>query len=163
MTVSREWITPLVATAALALGVVNFYFNVSKTRVKLRVKPSFSYFYTSGVYSMEDSQSAETITIEITNLSEFELAITEVGFKRWAKSRHRNVVTPSFSTTKGQMNRIDLRPRDNISVMCPTDVFSLFKTSRIRTTHVKTACGVEVVGTTRSFKRFCRSRYKVKE
>ena len=163
MTVVPEWITPLVATAALALGVVNSYFNFSKTRVKLRVKPSFSHLFNTALYSMEDSQPAQSITIEITNLSDFELVITEVGFKRWATSGYRNVVAPPFSTTQGQMNRIDLKPRDNISVICPTDIFSLFKTSRIRTTHVKTACGVEVVGTTRSFKRFCRSQYEVKE
>ena len=161
MKVVLEWITPSVAISALILGIINSYSSFLKTRVTLRVKPSFSFFFNAGLYTTEDDQSSQTISIEITNLSEFEVAITEVGFKR-VGSKLRAVITPPFLTTRGQLNRIDLKPRDNISVLCGPDVFSMIKSSRIRSAHVKTACGVEILGTSRGFKQFCRSQYKTK-
>ncbi len=142
-----EAVTLGVALLGAALGVMNTWQSLSASRVKLRVRPAFA-------IGVPHGQSM--FSIEVVNLSNFPITISEVGFTMDGNSLKRPraaVVQPILIDGLPWPRRLE--PREAVSVyMDPSHMIE--SSARIGRAYARTACGEARFGSSEALEQIRR-------
>lgn len=141
----NQAITLGVALLGAGLGVMNTWQAISASRIKLRVKPAYA-------IAMPHGQSM--FSIEVVNLSNFAVTISEVGFTLNGKSldRVRAAVVQPILLDGGPWPR-RLEAREAVSVyMDPNYVVQ--PGNKIGKAYARTACGEARFGVSGALRQF---------
>lgn len=138
------YVTSGVAILGAALGVMNTWNAISQRRVRLRVKPVMA-------YSIANGQPG--FAIEILNLSNFALTVTEVGFslKGQRGRKAKRLMVDDHFVIDGKPWPRRLESREAVSVyfsIAPLVAHS----QQVRRAYARTACGEQVLGDSRALK-----------
>lgn len=133
------------AAVGAVLGIINTVYNLSQSRLKLKVSPSHLIF--PGSASLMHG-------IEVTNLSTFAVTIREVGMTiRWCHPLKKRcpVIQPMVLDGGSWPRRLE--PRESITLgFDPTGLGESF--GRV---YAWTACGAFRYGTSPAFKQMCKN------
>ncbi|VAW12359.1 hypothetical protein MNBD_BACTEROID05-553 [hydrothermal vent metagenome] len=158
-------VVTLAAFIGIALGIFNFVHNRRKQKVHLKVTPRAAhyigntedgketYLYSSNEFEREDV--ADTLVVEVINLSAFPVIIGEVGLrKKWTRRRMAMPIPKLID--KGEWPR-KLEPRE--SVIAHFDLTQLLgevNLRKARCAYAKTICGELQTGTSKALKDLVR-------
>jgi len=137
----EDIVTVGLAGVGAVLGVMNTWNALSQRRLRLVVRPMFAHPNNGG---------PPMISIAVTNLSNFAVTVTEVGFvgKGGAKrGRRAMVVHPQIIDGKAWPRR--LQPREAVSTYFDVTEVALDPTL-LRKAYAGTECGEYVYGTSPS-------------
>lgn len=139
-----DWINIItfgIALLGAVLGILNTWVTLDQRRVRLRVRPAYAIAVPNG----------ETgFSIEVTNLSQFPLTVTEVGFMLPGRKRAM-IASPVFVDGKGWPRRME--PREAVTAYFdPTDI-PRANAAHIGKAYAHTACGEFAYGTSPALKQ----------
>lgn len=134
-------VTFAMAVLGAALGLINTYLAIDKSRVKLRVVPKHAIPVGSAAPSL-------TFCIEVTNLSAFAVTIEEVGVQL-SGTTHRVVLDGRGTFDGGWPRRLE--PRMSVTVYSPPPRSQ--RGARLKTAYATTACGVTRTGSSPAFRQ----------
>lgn len=138
-------ITLAIALLGAALGLINTWHALDKSRVKLIVKPAHMIPY-GGV-----SPSIQ-FGISVTNLSAFAVTVDDVGFLfHGDTSRASITIQPLLIDGKEWPRRLE--PRTTVTLYCSRPDIP---DRRIRCAYAKTTCGVTQTGNSAALKQVAR-------
>lgn len=139
----KDAITISVALVGAVLGVMNTWRSLSKSKVKLRVRPVFAIANTG----------QQMFSIEVINLSEFALTISEIGFTlgRQKISKERAVIFQPRVFDGGSWPR-RLESREAVSLYFSPNQF-VGSNKRLGRAFAKTSCGEVGYGTSPALKQ----------
>jgi hypothetical protein len=133
-------VTIILATVGTVLGCVNTVVLLNNRRVRLKVVPQSFVLAGDGVWSDRTKHVAGAdACIEVINLSQFPVTITEVGYTMPSHKR-LSITKPSLFDGKGWPRKLE--PRDSVSVY--TDVSEI--PAGVGKSFARTACGVTRFG-----------------
>lgn len=142
-----EGVTLAIAVLGAALGIVNTWHQLDRTKVKLRVTPKRAI-----PVGMVDPRL--TFCIEITNLSAFAVTIDEAGVRYRGSEARGAYVRPTLIDGGPWPRRLD--SRSSVSIYgeppVPPDGASL------RDAYAVTSCGVTRTGSSPAFRQLARQR-----
>jgi len=144
-TFQANTLTLIIAVSGLVLGIVNTWRTIHKDRVRIRVRPV-------QVYCLNDEERLVTggVGVSVTNLSSFEITITELGFmKRW-----KNEKISLFGTDLGHLIPCRMLPRTTISFRIPESISSHPNFVTVHRPFVDTACGKRFTGSSPAWRSF---------
>ena len=131
-----DTVTIILATVGTVLGCVNTVVLLNNRRVCLKVVPQSSFVEGDGIWSNRTRHMAGAhVCIEVINLSEFPVTITEVGYTMPSHKR-LSITKPILLDGKGWPRKLE--PRDSVSVYA--DVSEI--PAGVRKSFARTACGV---------------------
>jgi len=146
------------------LGIINTWNQVSKNRLRLRVRP-----YLAVVEQMRNGQYVgivrhsgkpfpsdlmQHLCVEVVNLSSFPVTISEVGFGRRDDEGGRHVVIP-FDRFGDQLPK-RLEPRESMSVYGAPQARLKPSIARMAKAYAMTSCGGVAYGTSPAFQEYVR-------
>lgn len=134
----KEGITLALAMLGAVLGVLNTWNAISQRRVRLRVKPAYAFAVPAG---------NTMFGIEVVNLSNFAVTVTEVGFTlngRTLKRQRAAIPQPILIDGKPWPRRLEAR--ESVSTYFdPREVIGSGR--QIGRAYVQTSCGEVAFGT----------------
>lgn len=142
MSLSRDTLTLAIALLGAVLGVVNTWNSLRSSRVLIRVTPKWVV-----------ASDWTGLSIDVVNLSNFPVTITEVGFTigRSFDRLPRRVQIPPGAVMRGPALPLLLRPHEALDVMFSCDwVGSL----EIHRAYALTASGVIARGNSGALRQF---------
>lgn len=165
-----EVVTFGIALVGATLGILNFLIERSRTRVRLRVVPKLSYLMKRGFDGEEtwlsstvpDSRfqakiGAESLpfrwSIEVVNLSEFPVSISQVGFgspRGGPDGQRCFIVAPATSSGSNLPVRLESRQAETFHSMINQPLHGLAIANPIA--WAQTECGVTSTGTSAMLK-----------
>jgi len=146
-----NWISLTVAVIGAGLGILNTWHNFYRQRVRLKVIPKCAWIGPGGIYSdVRQHRPASTLCVEVVNLSEYPVTITEVGY--WLPERNRaRVVWPIIMDNKEWPRR--LQSRESVTAYLNKEDVP----DSIGRAYATTDCGVTRFGNSNALKDFrCR-------
>ncbi len=136
---STESITLMLAVLGVAsgvtgavLGILNTWRNIRRDRVRLHVQVTWA------MVALPPNGIRTNLQIRVVNLSEFPIAITDVGFK--LKGKYANLARVPSIEPKGPLPKT-LEPRRTYEKVLGIDELYGFA-SDIRRAYASTECGV---------------------
>ncbi|GLI53344.1 hypothetical protein [Thermodesulfovibrio yellowstonii] len=138
-----EAITLSIAVLGAVLGLINTWYNIDKSRVKLKVRPANVY-----PINMPNIYKEINFCIEVTNLSSFPVTVSEVGFL-YSDTKARDVIINPIIIDGREWPR-RLEPRS--SVTCYIKLDKSIIRNKIKCAYAKTQCGVIKTGKSPSLK-----------
>jgi hypothetical protein len=123
-------VTLAIALLGAVLGVINTWFTVDRSRVKLKVLPAHCIPFGGLDPSLQ-------FTIAVTNLSEFAVTIVEVGVF-YKGTKKRSVIAAPILLDGGNWPR-RLESRSSVSVYMKRPVF--IQGFKVKCVYAKTECG----------------------
>ena len=143
----KDWITFGIALLGAGLGILNYWNAISQRRVRLRVRPTYALAVPAG----------ETMfSIEVVNLSNFAVTITEVGFTldgRTAKKTRAGIPKPIIMDGQPWPRR--LQSREAVSAFLhPGEVYRAG--GRIGRAYAHTSCGEFAYGTSPALRQLSK-------
>lgn len=165
---TQEIITTLAAVIGILLGIYNFIHARSAERVRLRIIPkatSFKgsdhngrdvYIHNRDRYDPSNLKApAETLSLEVINLSAFPVTIDEVGLMSFWSRNRMALITPIIKDGKPWPR--ELKPRENVVVEFNAPrLLSLERIGKIRKAYATTICGSTCYGTSGALREFVR-------
>lgn len=139
-------ITLAIAVLGAALGVINTWHTVDKSRVKLRVRPKQAIPFGAADPDL-------TFCIEITNLSAFAVTVYETGVFYKGIDRRGAYVQPILMDGKGWPRRLE--PRSSVTVYGQPP--SVMLGHPLKYAYAITECGVTSTGTSPAFKQLAKN------
>jgi len=133
---TSQIVTLCIAVLGAALGVVNTWQVLDKSRVKLRVRPAQA-------IPVGPVSGAVRFCIEVTNVSNFAVTIREVGYL-YRGSDERAAYMPPILIDGGDWPR-RLEPRSTVTAFGQTPD-SRLREHRLKCAYARTACGVTRTG-----------------
>ncbi|WCM88832.1 hypothetical protein [Acidovorax sp. NCPPB 3576] len=124
-----DWGTLAIATYAAAIGTFNFMHERRRDQARIKVEPSIARLHLGGY----------RLSLNVTNLSAFEVSIAEMGFIYGRGTTH-GVFHPS--RVSGHHLPIRLGPRANVHLFVPASAHEDSRRNLIEFIYVKTADGV---------------------
>lgn len=141
----NQAVTLGVALLGAGLGVMNTWQAISANRVKLRVKPAFA-------IAIPHGQSM--FSIEVVNLSNFPVTISEVGFTLNGHSvDQRRAAVPQPIVIDGKPWPRRLEAREAVSVFMDPD-YLVQPGNKIGKAYARTACGEARYGISGALRQF---------
>lgn len=139
--------------AGLVLGIINTLAEVQHGRVKLKVAPTWAFVPDMG------EASPFNFTVEVINLSEFPVVVTEVGFD----CRGRGHLVPVGSAVHDYKHSTALPCRLEPHASC-SQFYLLEKTAvencpefkKVNRAYARTQCGARVTGTSPALRQIVR-------
>lgn len=141
-------ITLAIAVLGAALGLINTWHNLDKSRIKIRVVPKHA-------IPVGAADPNLTLCIEITNLSSFPISVEEAGVFYKGTKRRGAIISPLFSDGGTAWPR-RLEARSSITVYSQTPHYSA--DHRIKCAYARTQCGVVITGTSPALKQIAQDR-----
>jgi len=115
----RDFLTAGCAVLGAGLGVLNTITSLNQRRVKLRVTPKFSVRTERGVYSHKTEIPANSVpAIEVINLSEFPVTISEAGFSLRRDTGRLTPTPPFLNDDKPWPRRLE--SRESVTIYFPS-------------------------------------------
>lgn len=136
-----DYVTLGIAVLGAVLGVINAWRAWALDRVRLRVDVSH------GV----DALGGRILLVNAVNLSAFDLTVTRVGFHLLGRQRHMQIPVPFL--TSGNKLPVCLKPRTSLTAVVQFGAADHVGWHAVESAYVDTACGLEVVGGRRFFKK----------
>lgn len=137
-----DYVTFGVALLGAVLGVYNAWRNWVQDRVRLRVKTSMD----------GGADDAQSVVIEVINLSSFPVTITHVGFNLLGTDRHAQIPFPHF--TRGETLPVRLESRTSVTVLHAAAIAPPYGWQIVRSVYVLTACGLKRRCSGRAFDKY---------
>lgn len=138
-------ITLSIAVLGAALGVINTWHGLDKSRVKLKVRPAHAIPVGSASPNL-------TFCIEVTNLSAFAITVCDVGVFYKGTDRRGSFVQPVLIDGGPWPRRLE--PRSSVTIYGQTPESTAEQ--QIKTAYAKTECGVTKTGTSPALKQIAR-------
>lgn len=147
-----------------ALGIINTWNQVSKNRLRLRVRP-----YLAVVRQMGNGQNVAIarhsgepfppgavahLCVEVVNLSNFAVTISEIGFGKPKLRDRRHIMIP-FDRYGDQLPK-RLEPRESMSVYGAPEAELSPSIARTAKAYARTSCGGYAYGTSPAFREYVR-------
>lgn len=140
-------VTMAIAVLGAVLGIINTWYNLDKSRVKLKVTPAHAIPFGAVDPKLK-------FCVQITNLSSFPVTISDAGvFFRGTKSRGA-IVNPVFSEGGDWPKRLE--PRSSISVY--SQIPDAPTGHKIKCAYAMTQCGVVVTGKSGALKQIANEQ-----
>ena len=140
-------VTLLIAFLGAALGIINTWHGLDKSRVKLRVRPAHA-------IPVGGAPSSIGLSITVTNLSAFAVTISEVGIRfRWSNKR-----ATFFSPTTADGGKWPRRLEPRSSVIIYAERPDSRSNGRIKCAYASTECGVTQNGNSPALRQISRER-----
>jgi hypothetical protein len=149
MSLSRDTITLAIAVLGAGLGIINTWHSLRSARVRIRVIPKWAL-----------TADWTGLSIDVVNLSNFPVTITEVGFtlERGLSRLPRRVPIPSSAVMQGPTLPVLLQPREALDIVFSCEwVGSL----QIHEAYALTASGEIARGRSGALRQFCARGNKV--
>lgn len=141
-----------VALIGAGLGILNTWHNFNRQRVRLKVIPKCAWVVPAGIYSdVSRHRPTSNLCIEVVNLSEFPVTITNVGYCLPERNRAR-VILPILTDNKGWPRR--LQPRESVTAYVDKNELS----GSIGRAYAQTECGVTRFGNSKALMDYKRRR-----
>lgn len=137
-----QLITMSLAVIGAVLGIINTWYNLDRSRIKLRVTPAKAIPVGSANPSIE-------MAIEIINTSAFPVSIAEAGLNIKGSNQRFCIITPIFPDGGQWPKRLE--PRSSLTVY--SQLPEMENRHLIKNAYCKTQCGVVVTGTSPSLKK----------
>jgi hypothetical protein len=144
------------------LGIINTWNQVSKNRLRLRVRPflavvrqrSNGQYVGIARYSGEPFPpgSMPCLGIQVVNLSSFSVTINEVGFRDPGCKGEKNNINPSDRCGDPLPKR--LKPRESMSVYSDPGAKLEPSIARLAKAYAGTSCGQVAYGTSPAFEEY---------
>ncbi|MGD0540449.1 MAG: hypothetical protein ABSB33_02915 [Tepidisphaeraceae bacterium] len=160
-----QGVTLGIALLGAVLGIINTWKALDKDRVKIRVVPKIAFFACANnlILRNRDLERArvrrpkdapEMLSIQVVNLSSFEVTVSDVGFGKVGQLR-QFIFQPTLTNGKSLPYR--LSPREAITALADPgaklDPALLTKA----VAYVKTDCGKVRYGTSPIFKEYAKN------
>ena len=127
------------------LGVLNTWRNISRGKVKLKVRPTW-------VIPLPPNTGSEfAYQVQVTNLSEFPVTIVDVGFNLRGPSKKKATLAPVQGLEPQGPLPLRLEPRTSYSKVFDPKELSKIE-SILRSAYARTECGVVASGITRNMR-----------
>lgn len=130
---SRDNITLGLAILGSVLGIINFWRQVRKDRVRIRVTPKVAY----PVGEVADQRPR--LCIDVVNLSAFPITVSDTGFTLWFSRERLALVRPIIIDGKPWPRRLE--SREAFTVYFNPTIATDPKLARVRRAYAKTDCG----------------------
>ncbi len=140
--VTAQAVTLSIAVLGAALGLINTWHGLDKSRPKLRVRPAHAIPVGAAPRSL-------TFCIEVTNLSAFPLTVCDVGVLYRGTADRGAVVTPVLADGGPWPRRLESRASVTVYFQRPDS----YPGRRIKCAYAKTQCGVMKTGTSPALKQ----------
>ena len=137
-----QLITFAIAVLGAALGIINTWHSLDKSRVKLKVSPAHAIPFGAADPNIK-------FCIGITNLSAFPVTISDAGVLFKGTDSRGCIVNPIFTDGGSWPRRLE--PRSSITVYSQIPVGK--NGHKIKCAYAKTQCGVEVEGNSGALKQ----------
>jgi hypothetical protein len=144
MTVT-EATTLCIAVLGAVLGVINTWHSLDKVRVKLVVRPR-------AAIPVGAADPRMVFCIEVTNLSNFAVTVSEIGVFYHGTSRRGAIVSPMLVDGGGWPRRLEARSSVTLYAQNP----ALGSPYRISCAYATTECGVTVRGNSPALQQIAR-------
>jgi hypothetical protein len=141
-----EGITLAIAVLGAALGLINTWHQLDRTRIKLRVRPKHA-------IPFGGADPRLTFCIEVTNLSAFPVTIEEVGVLYSGTDRRSAYPNPILSN--GGSWPVRLESRDSVTAYGQPP--SSKAEAPLKCAYARTACGITCKGSSPAFRQLARS------
>lgn len=129
-----QGVTLGIALLGAVLGVMNAWRNWVHDRLRIRVDVARA--FTNG--------GVDALSINIRNLSRFDVTITHIGLHYVGRQRHAQLWQPVF--TAGESLPVRLQSRTSCTVIQPLGALPPEGWREVECAYVSTACGNEVIG-----------------
>jgi len=140
-------ITLSIAVLGAALGIINTWHSLDKSRVKLHVRPKHAI-----PVGIENTQIE--FCIEVTNLSIFAVTVCDVGVLYRDTNRRGSILQPIF-LDGGQWPR-RLEPRSSVTIYGPRP--ESLPDKLIKCAYAGTECGVIKTGTSPALRQIAKDK-----
>jgi hypothetical protein len=160
-----QWITLVIAVFGAVLGVINTWRAMDRDRVKIRVTPKIAFVVDVSNSITVDRNSAhvqrlraaglpEKLAVEMVNLSNFPVTMSDAGFGRADQTR-QTIFRPEL--TSGKTWPVRLEPREAVTAFTEIgiELDPAMMTQPIA--YAKTDCGTVRYGTSSIFKEYVKS------
>ena len=137
-----QMITFAIAVLGAALGIINTWHSLDRSRVKLKVIPAHAIPFGNVDPNLN-------FCIEITNLSAFPLTIADAGVFFHGTTDRASIANPVFADGGNWPRRLE--PRASITVYSQVPVSN--KGYKIKCAYAKTQCGVVAKGDSGALKQ----------
>jgi hypothetical protein len=138
-------ITLAVAVLGAALGIINTWQGLSKSRLRLVVRPAHA-------IPIGAVDPRLTFCISVTNLSDFAVTVCDVGVFYKGTDRRGSIVQPFFLDGGKWPRRLE--PRSSVTVYSRAPESSAEQ--RIRCAYARTECGYTQTGASLALKQIAR-------
>jgi hypothetical protein len=135
-------ITLAIAVLGAALGVINTWHGLDKSRVKLKVRPAHA-------IPVGAANPNITFSIEVTNLSAFAVTVSDVGVIYHGTDVRGSIVSPIIIDGVGWPRRLEQRSSVSIYGQRPDSENG----RSIKCAYARTQCGVTVTGNSPALKQ----------
>jgi hypothetical protein len=144
-----EAVTFAIAILGAALGIINTWHGLDKSRVKLRVIPKH-------VIPLGDNDQNLTFCIEVTNLSSFAVTVDDVGVFYKDTDKRGSITHPVFADGGKWPRRLD--PRSSVTIYAQSPK-SKSVHHAIKCAYARTECGVTKTGNSPALKQISQTNY----
>ena len=141
-----QGVTLSIAVLGAALGVINTWQALDKSRVKLRVRPKH-------VIPVGAADPRLTFCIEVTNLSSFAVTIEETGVFYRGTDKRGAYTRPILLDGDDWPRRLEARSSVTVYGQPPTSEGG----HPLKCAYARTACGVTRTGTSPALKQLAKS------
>lgn len=108
-----DGVTLFIASVGAVLGVINTWHALRKSRVRMSVKAR-------NAYTVGHVDPRIQFAIEVTNLSEFPITVSEVGFQYHGTNERRSIINPILADDGKFPRRLESRQSVSFYMTRPT-------------------------------------------
>lgn len=141
-----QYVTFALAVLGAALGIINTWHAIDRTRVKLKVVPAHA-------IPVGGANPNIAFCVEVTNLSAFGVTVYDVGVLYKGTDRRSSITNPV--TADGGPWPRRLEPRSSITLYSERPR-AVVNGNRMKCAYAKTQCGHVEKGTSGAFKQIAR-------
>lgn len=140
----QELITFSLSVLGAGLGVLNYWRDYSKDKVRLKVIPK-------RVIPSGGANPRINVGIEVINLSNFPLSVLEIGFKTREREKRMAIIQPITSDDEKYPFRLEPRSSRTVyAILEDKDAVNVIGA------YASTACGVEKFGNSPALKGYVK-------
>jgi len=136
-------ITLAIALVGAILGIINTFLSIDRHRVKIKVTPKVS-------FPVGQQEKRKCLAIEILNLSDFPVTISQVGILYRGTKDRGEIVLPNISDGGSYPRRLDSRV--SFTVRSSPEVILENKFADVYCAYTETDCGVLTKGRSAALK-----------
>lgn len=141
-----------IAAIGAVLGIINTWQSISRSRLKLRVRP-LQFHRFSGGHTLSDHADFGGLAVEVVNLSEFAVTITDVGLVTEDK---RTII--DMDASKDLPKR--LQSREALTLYYSSDTYRNEACANVVNAFANTACGTKVCGSGKALDHYIKGARK---